>query len=389
MLIALLLPAVQAAREAARRMQCTNHMRQVALASHTYHDANNRYPAYTHLPGGNHHLWRNGSAGVRFGPLAEFLPFIEQGAMFDQWAGWRHASPPTATSRGPGPWEDPIAAHRVPVYMCPSDGEAQGRGRDGGSRASIQLSMGDASTPLFATARGGNNRGIFTFQVPNTSNHETNTGPGGLNRVGVHQNIPSNDTTAISEELQRITSQARTLSAVSDGTSNTIFVSEVTVATGTNITSVRGGMHVTASMIVGDEMLRNVNVNLCLNTATLQTDRRTLNTPRTLNIWRGGRPYERHYSYTFFNTLMPPNGPACVANDAETTGWGAFPPQSNHAGGVNAGFFDGSVRFITDNINTNGLNGDVGGGSPYHSGRSVFGVWGALGSVAGGDQASL
>jgi hypothetical protein len=50
---------------------------------------------------------------------------------------------------------------------------------------------------------------------------------------------------------------------------------------------------------------------------------------------------------------------------------------------------DGSVRFITDSIDTNGLNGDNGGGDPDYSGRSVFGVWGALGSINGGESVSL
>jgi len=106
------------------------------------------------------------------------------------------------------------------------------------------------------------------------------------------------------------------------------------------------------------------------------------------NQWRGARPYDRRQIYTYFNTLIPPNGPACSYGAGEMD-WGAYPPQSRHTGGVNGGFVDGSVRFITDSIDTNGLNGSAGAGEPEYSGRARNGVWGALGSIAGADTASL
>ena len=75
-LIALLLPAVQQAREAARRMQCTNNLKQIGIAMHNYHDTYNALPA----------AWirRNSSNDPKYGWATSLLPFIEQTALYDQ-----------------------------------------------------------------------------------------------------------------------------------------------------------------------------------------------------------------------------------------------------------------------------------------------------------------
>lgn len=85
-----------------------------------------------------------------------------------------------------------------------------------------------------------------------------------------------------------------------------------------------------------------------------------------------------------FNTVLPPNAPACADGgqwgDSST---GAWPPSSRHPGGVNALKADGSVDFISETINT----GDLTAAGPGNggSGRSPYGVWGALGSKAGSE----
>lgn len=72
-LIALLLPAVQAAREAARRSQCTNNLKQLALAFHNYHDVYKVFPAYQYMnTPTTWNSWRG------HGALTMILPFIEQ-----------------------------------------------------------------------------------------------------------------------------------------------------------------------------------------------------------------------------------------------------------------------------------------------------------------------
>lgn len=98
-LIALLLPAVQAAREAARRSQCTNNLKQLALAFHSYHDVYQIFP----LPG---------MLANQLGWTSSILPFIEQKAIFDQ-MDWS-AGPYTATNK------IRHATVQISVYLCPS-----------------------------------------------------------------------------------------------------------------------------------------------------------------------------------------------------------------------------------------------------------------------------
>ncbi len=103
--IALLLPAVQAAREAARRMQCTNNEKQIILAMHNYHDAHNELPPiFTVDKDGNLlHSWR-----------VHLLPYIEQGELYDR-------------IRLDEPWDSEYNKQfheQCPsVYQCPSRGQ--------------------------------------------------------------------------------------------------------------------------------------------------------------------------------------------------------------------------------------------------------------------------
>ena len=101
-LVALLLPAVQAAREAARRMQCSNNLKQVALAMHNYHDAYKAFPpAYTVDADGNKlHSWRT-----------LLLPFIEQASLYDQI---------DLDKPWDAPENQPIAETVISNYTCPS-----------------------------------------------------------------------------------------------------------------------------------------------------------------------------------------------------------------------------------------------------------------------------
>ena len=111
-LVALLLPAVQQAREAARRMDCGSRLKQIGLAWHNYHDAHRRFPNSTYTTAGSStpRDWKG------FGPHALLLPFVEQGPLyqtldFNNWAL-------------DGGSNDARGLTRVPVFLCPSDGLA-------------------------------------------------------------------------------------------------------------------------------------------------------------------------------------------------------------------------------------------------------------------------
>jgi len=114
MLVGMLLPAVEAAREAARRMHCQSNIRQLGLALQNYHDTNKRYPPYAVFGPGNqrppfsrpyHHTWN-----------VMILPFIERADLYD---AIDHRLPIWGQLLSKGL---PITGVRVATLRCPSDG---------------------------------------------------------------------------------------------------------------------------------------------------------------------------------------------------------------------------------------------------------------------------
>ena len=102
-LVALLLPAVQAAREAARRSQCQNHLKQIGLAVHNFEDI---YKTLPHSRYDDRYTW-----------AVEILPFVEQKSLYDQWDLTKNYYKQNAVAR----------MTTVPVYFCPSRRSQIGR----------------------------------------------------------------------------------------------------------------------------------------------------------------------------------------------------------------------------------------------------------------------
>jgi prepilin-type processing-associated H-X9-DG protein len=346
-LIALLLPAVQAAREAARRMQCTNKLKQMAIACHNHHDTNSLWPSAQMIPQAIAGAKKTGSvstSGVpvqqlrRWGYTVQLLPFLEQQSVFDDVV--QHLN----TTVNAAPW-DGIAALRVKIsaLICPSDSIGQATDANAHSRLSYHASNGDSIM----------NDGATDMQIYR-----------GPFRDGL---LAPTD-----------------MSIFSDGTSNTVILSELCLSPtgGTNL--IFGGLGVPTANTVND----------CLSTVSQgQFKGSGITTGTTAPEWYATESAGRYWAealapYSIFQTILPPNSPSC------TKGSSSYPagsnsvmtPNSKHSGGVNVSMGDGAVRFINQTIDCG--NNFTATYTDIQIGESIYGVWGALGTANGGENKS-
>ena len=349
-LIALLLPAVQAAREAARRMQCTNNLKQWGLGIHNYHDANNYLPGHG---GGPRQCWS------AFVPM---LPFIEQGARYSEITSHDiYSETDNALTMSNRPQDDHAWwKGTIKDMICPSDSG----------------SKNPYAPPTHLTGEQGPTNYMFSeadFVLRRAGQPNNHRSPFGM-KPSTHKLWPTN-----------YGSCARgSFSIVADGLSNTIFMSERCVKPGgwsTRYDKIKGGLGYYSGW--DNTPLR------CFNTKGSNGDYNTA----IATGWDGaGTNWGLYNPFdTLFHTLGPPNSPSC----AYTTDQGQFPPSSFHTGGVNTLYGDGSVHFVSETIDWQSSNVDWSTDVWFFydtgpsGGESPFGVWGALGSINGGEAKSL
>ena len=291
-LIGLLLPAVQKVREAAARTQCSNNLKQIGLALHNHHDAFSKFPV----------------GGVTNGPCCgspsgtnwaiEILPFMEQQNLYnlyDQTQLIGHAN------------QVPFRQANVKTYNCPSDSNA-GKLERPGSGPENNTSVGNGQWMMSSyramSGRGSTTSSSWWFDDPASGSRLPSDWRGMLHGTGAGTSL-----------------KAETFASMSDGTSNTLAVSEYATRT----------------------------------------------QPRRGSFWA--------YTYTSYNQSSATPQSRTLISDYNRCneiggiggsnpckrGWGSF-----HTGGLNGVMGDGSVRFIRSNIDVNT-------------------IWLAIATVAGGE----
>jgi prepilin-type N-terminal cleavage/methylation domain-containing protein len=195
-LIGLLLPAVQKVREAANRMKCSNNLKQIAIAAHSYHDALDTFP-------------RSAGAGYNYNStspnswswMAQILPYIEQDNIY-RTGGLGNNPQPTLAASVITSATDFTSAQLIKTFQCPSDGTGSKVFTD---RANI-APFPAAGTNYKGVAGSNWAWGSFTNVGPSGNNNGLDAGDGVFFRTD-------------------FTSKLR-MSGLTDGTSNTFFVGE-------------------------------------------------------------------------------------------------------------------------------------------------------------------
>jgi prepilin-type N-terminal cleavage/methylation domain-containing protein/prepilin-type processing-associated H-X9-DG protein len=333
-LIALLLPAVQSAREAARRAQCTNNLKQIGLALHNYHTSNDVFPMGTSFnpsdsandPG----VWASWSA------QALLLGYLEQTPLYNSINfNWGPLATGSVQSDQKGGINTTSTHTLINSFVCPSDPYCGGGQQNINDYASCFATTG---LPLYYWNTGATNNqqpsgstGMFTFAIA----------------YGVR--------------------------SCTDGTSNTVAYAEWLVGDGRGSSfgganppsKYRGNMSAgVASVAPADpgtiyDAYTNPQAflnNLQACTAAFQAA--TTSGVTDMKGWRWGLGAS---GYSMFNCIQTPNDkqyPIGGCRENFQVGGSPWPDASfsigaasNHPGGCNVLFADGSVRFVKDSIN--------------------------------------
>ena len=298
-LMGLLLTGVQSARVAAARASCASNLRQLALGCHSFHEVQERFPYAA-----------KADDPFAYGWYQSLLPFVEQQNAQD---GYLTLLTPDPEPWGSNPAMQSARQSMASVFLCPSD------------RGFVLDETGD---PTRIRARG-NYRGCVgdgdVYGDPES---------GGGTGVGVFQVLPGQVDPFHSRILQ-----------ISDGTSNTLLLSEGMIAKGANPALWSGPMGDIQTAAMGGSLFSSMD---------------RPNSPAPDRIYG---PWPGQCGDTGYPAPCVSINPAVPGSSSGVDAQAAA--RSRHPGGVNAAFADGSVRYVTNDVS-----------GPF---------WRALGSRAGGE----
>lgn len=354
-LIALLLPAVQAAREAARRTQCTNNLKQIGLAVRNY---DNTYgalpPAFLSPPEFRQSGVHNTSIFVAL------LPFLEQGPLHDQVTSSFTFTDGSGATVSAGPYGEGVNPNDYPPWwtsisslLCPSD-------------------------PMSGSKRP-NEVGYNNYVPCRGDNYDLHAPPGNSGTLSKARGMFGRDLWL-------------KLADIEDGMSNTMAFSERAIGSGNN--RIIGAA---ATRLGGSGIQRPSN---CW--ARVGPGDQYVPSDQVAYVM-GKRWHMGLIGHCAFHSIIPPNGPTCYRMDGEYDygrrpdddsihakpgspgDHGLITANSYHPGGVNVCMGDGSVRFVSETIDAGDQSALAAFSNLSGFRPSPFGVWGAMGTRSSGE----
>ena len=322
-LIALLLPAVQAAREAARRAQCVNNLKQLGLGVQNYISTNNCLPP---LFSSSNPVGSVASPTVNSGtwPLSwavAILPYMEQQALYTAAnISFGAVDPPNSVT---------VAQVRVSTFICPSE--------------SLTGSVFPSSWANYAASIGGPPpiagwSGAFVPMAKGANGTQADSMyaiyTGSCSTIGLQSLTDgTSNTAAFSEKLVGITSSAQQTPP-------------------TNAKRIHWPITANESIDTGGVAGANLFIAACKSLTGAANAANPAFNAYTASVWAGSHGCTLRFNA--YDHFMGPNSYSCFSSAGGNPvgdGMDALTAMSNHPGGVNVGFCDGSVKFVKDTVN--------------------------------------
>jgi hypothetical protein len=283
------------------------------------------------------------------------LPFIEQMTVYSGIVAVQDGSGSGANSRAP--WDGHAYRHHIPPFMCPSESHNAVQDHTGATRHTFPTNYRMNRGDMGVNWDWDEGRGVF----------------------------------AMGDRVYY------TLTTITDGTSNTLMFAEGVIGVRANADRIVGGIAINRDVRTRDDRpVRPIDWLAVRGQGNDFAPGIEFYNHPTEDWYLGRRWGDAHTVYTGIFTILPPNSPTVSRNPEY---WCIPAASSYHPGGVGTVACDASYRFISNSISTGDLSAAIddvpvvqsrhANDPQWYTGPSLYGVWGAYGTPAHGDSASL